>query len=107
MDFGTFKEMVRKELNTLGLRMTSVETENSNALSKLTELEREIQLLKLGNQVQKNSGGEKANSALIGNIPGATTFEIAHPGSRIISRMQGFSNHRKSSSKVTTKAMCL
>ena len=78
-DLTQFKDSVRKELNTLGLKLSSVETETSNALSKISVLELELQQLKIDGKSEKsnNMANVSNNNVVIGNIPGGDTFEGA------------------------------
>jgi hypothetical protein len=77
-DLTKFKESVRKELNTLGLRITSLEKETSNTSDKVSWLEREVEQLKLRpNSVNPQVNANTNSNVVIGNIPGGGTFEAA------------------------------
>jgi len=78
-DLTQFKDSVRKELNTLGLKLSSVEKETSNALSEISVLELELQQLKIDGKSEssKHIATVANNNVVIGNIPGGDTFEAA------------------------------
>ena len=73
----TQEDFTWPELNTLGLRITSIEREISNTPANISELEREVQHMNNCNKVQNEHNVQKVNNVVVGNIPGASTFEIA------------------------------
>ena len=78
LDLAQFKENVRKEMNTMGLRITSVEKETFNAMSKLSMLQEQFENMKF-QQVPgcPKDANDRVKNVFVGNIPGCDTFEAA------------------------------
>ena len=83
VDFGAFKESVRKELQEMGCKLQKFETETGKTTGRIEQLEKDSLALKSGG-ISKSviSGSARDNTIAIGKVPNASTIDQAKDWTR-------------------------
>ena len=74
-DLNAFKESVRVEFETVGLRITETEKKAAETMTRLEELEREMG--KMRAPARQEIGNSRFLSMVVGNIPDVSSLEEA------------------------------
>ncbi|CAE7476081.1 Cpox [Symbiodinium sp. CCMP2592] len=74
-DLNAFKESVRVELETVGLRITETEKKVAETMTRIEELEREMGKMRASSR--QEVGNSKFLSMVVGNIPEVSSLEEA------------------------------
>ena len=75
LDLDAFKQAVKTEFESMGMRIMNVENQASDALTKVTQLEQELANMKM--QGVREASNKGPLSTVIGNIPNVSSFDEA------------------------------